>query len=77
LRGLLKTFNDSKCPEKFMPSVVVMLLIINSRSGARKLTREKWMKLTKASSRTALRDIDELIELGILEQEEAGVPPTG
>jgi Fic family protein len=37
-----------------------------------KLTREKWMKLTKASSRTALRDIDELIELAILEQEEAG-----
>jgi len=37
-----------------------------------KLTREKWMKLTKASSRTALRDIHELIELGILEQEEAG-----
>jgi len=37
-----------------------------------KLTREKWMKLTKASSRTALRDIDGLIELGILEQEEAG-----
>jgi Fic family protein len=37
-----------------------------------KLTREKWMKLTKASSRTALRDINELIELSILEQEEAG-----
>ena len=37
-----------------------------------KLTREKWMKVTKASSRTALRDIDELIELGIFEQEEAG-----
>ena len=37
-----------------------------------KLTREKWTKLTKASSRTALRDIDELIEFGILEQEEAG-----
>lgn len=37
-----------------------------------KLTRERWMKLTKASSRTALRDIDELIQLGILEQEEAG-----
>jgi Fic family protein len=37
-----------------------------------KLTREKWMKLTKASSRTALRDIDALIELRILEQEEAG-----
>jgi Fic family protein len=37
-----------------------------------KLTREKWMKLTKTSSRTALRDINELIELSILEQEEAG-----
>ena len=37
-----------------------------------KLTREKWMKLTKASSRTSLRDIDELIELGILEQGGAG-----
>jgi len=37
-----------------------------------KLTREKWMKLTKASSRTALRDINGLIELNILEQEEAG-----
>jgi DNA-binding response OmpR family regulator len=37
-----------------------------------KLTREKWMRLTKASSRTALRDIDELIELGVLEQEGAG-----
>jgi len=37
-----------------------------------KLTRAKWMKLTKASSRTALRDIDDLIDLGVLEQEEAG-----
>jgi len=37
-----------------------------------KLTRDKWMKLTKASSRTALRDIEELISLGVLEQEEAG-----
>jgi len=37
-----------------------------------KLTREKWMKLTKASSRTALRDIEELIGLGVVEQEEAG-----
>ncbi len=37
-----------------------------------KLTRAKWMKLTKASSRTALRDIEDLIELGVLEQEEAG-----
>jgi Fic family protein len=37
-----------------------------------KLTREKWMKLTKASSRTALRDIEQLIELGVLELGEAG-----
>jgi hypothetical protein len=32
-----------------------------------KLTCEKWMKLTKASSRTALRDIEESIDLGVLE----------
>ena len=37
-----------------------------------KLTRAKWMKMTKASSRTALRDIEELIELKIIEQEAAG-----
>lgn len=37
-----------------------------------KLTRDKWMKLTKASSRTALRDIEELIAIGVVEQEEAG-----
>ena len=37
-----------------------------------KLTREKWMKLTKASSRTALRDIEELIDMGVMEREEAG-----
>lgn len=37
-----------------------------------KLTRDKWMKMTRASSRTALRDIEELIAIGVLEQEEAG-----
>jgi Fic family protein len=37
-----------------------------------KLTRDKWMKITKASSRTALRDIEELIAIGVVEQEEAG-----
>ena len=37
-----------------------------------KLTREKWMKITKASSRTALRDIEELIVARVIEQEEAG-----
>ena len=30
------------------------------------------MKITKASSRTALRDIEELIAIGVIEQEEAG-----
>jgi Fic family protein len=37
-----------------------------------KLTREKWTKMTNASSRTALRDIEDLINLGIIEQEGAG-----
>ncbi len=37
-----------------------------------KLTRGKWMKMTNASSRTALRDIEELIAIGVIEQEEAG-----
>ncbi len=37
-----------------------------------KLTRAKWMKITKTSSRTALRDIEELIAMGVIEQEEAG-----
>ncbi len=37
-----------------------------------KLTRDRWMKMTKTSSRTALRDIEELIALGVIEQEEAG-----
>src|SRR6266850_517783 len=33
-----------------------------------KLTREKWMKITKASSRTALRDIEKLIAVGVIER---------
>jgi Fic family protein len=37
-----------------------------------KLTRDKWTKITRASSRTGLRDIEELIDMGVLEQEEAG-----
>jgi Fic family protein len=37
-----------------------------------KLTRDKWMKITKTSSRTALRDIEELIAIGVIEQGEAG-----
>jgi Fic family protein len=37
-----------------------------------KLTRDKWMRITKVSSRTALRDIEELIAAEVIEQEEAG-----
>jgi Fic family protein len=37
----------------------------------RKLTREKWMKITKACSRTALRDFEQLIAVGVIEQDEA------
>ena len=37
-----------------------------------KLTSSKWAKMTKVSSDTALRDIKDLIEKGILKQEKAG-----
>jgi Fic family protein len=37
-----------------------------------KLTSSKWAKMTKTSPDTALRDIKDLIEKGILQQEEAG-----
>jgi Fic family protein len=37
-----------------------------------KLTSSKWAKITKASSDTALRDIKDLINKGILQQEDEG-----
>ena len=37
-----------------------------------KLSSSKWAKITKTSSDTALRDIKDLIEKGILKQEEGG-----
>ena len=37
-----------------------------------KLTSSKWAKMTKCSTDTALRDIKDLIEKGILKQDEAG-----
>jgi Fic family protein len=37
-----------------------------------KLTTEKWAKLTKSSHDTALRDIQDLIDKGILKQEKGG-----
>ncbi len=48
--------------------------VLNKLSGGfeGKLTRDRWMRLTKASSRTALRDIEELIAIGVIEREEAG-----
>ena len=37
-----------------------------------KLTSSKWAKMTKISADTALRDIKDLIEKGVLKQDEAG-----
>ena len=37
-----------------------------------KLTSSKWAKITKTSTDTALRDIKDLIEKGILKQDDAG-----
>jgi Fic family protein len=37
-----------------------------------KLTSSKWAKIVKSSPDTALRDIQDLIEKGILEREEGG-----
>ena len=37
-----------------------------------KLTSSKWAKLTKVSSDTALRDITDLVDRGVLEKEDAG-----
>jgi Fic family protein len=37
-----------------------------------KLTSSKWAKITKCSQDTALRDIGELVEQGILSKDAAG-----
>jgi Fic family protein len=37
-----------------------------------KIKSSKWAKITKCSADTALRDIKDLIEKGILRQEESG-----
>ena len=42
-----------------------------------KLTSSKWAKITKTSPDTALRDIKDLIEKGILKQDKAGGRSTG
>src|SRR6267378_1973350 len=73
---------STACRRKFLKSLKQKKVSLNDRqtkvlnklfSGFEgKLTREKWMKITKASSRTALRDIEELIAIGVIEQEEAG-----
>ena len=48
----------------------IINLLLDGFEG--KLTTEKWGKLAKTSHDTALRDIQELIEKGILKQEKAG-----
>ena len=37
-----------------------------------KLTSSKWAKITRCSSDTAVRDINDLLQKGILEKEAAG-----
>jgi Fic family protein len=37
-----------------------------------KLTSSKWAKITKSSSDTAVRDINDLVQKGILHKDEAG-----
>jgi len=37
-----------------------------------KLTSSKWAKITKSSSDTAVRDINDLVQKGILQKDEAG-----
>jgi Fic family protein len=48
----------------------VINLLLDGFDG--KLTTEKWAKLTKTSHDTALRDIQDLIEKGIMKQDKAG-----
>src|SRR6202171_3246866 len=49
---------------------MIINLLLDGFEG--KLTTEKWAKLTKSSHDTALRDIQDLISKGILQQEEGG-----
>lgn len=48
----------------------VLNLLLNGFEG--KLTSSKWARLTKCSTDTALRDINQLIELGILTKDATG-----
>jgi len=48
----------------------IINLLLDGFEG--KLTTEKWGKLAKTSHDTALRDIQELIEKGVLKQQKAG-----
>ena len=48
----------------------VLVMLLNGFDG--KLQSSKWAKITKCSSDTALRDIRDLMEKGILRQEQSG-----
>jgi len=50
--------------------IVVLNKLLDDFYG--KLTTSKWSKLTKCSSDTALRDINDLVEKGILKKQNAG-----
>ncbi len=77
-----KITSDALEQELFWQNLKARNVFLNSRqkkvlnkllSGFEgKLTRDKWMKISKTSSRTALRDIEEVIAMGIIEQGEAG-----
>jgi Fic family protein len=49
----------------------LMINILFDESSV-KLTTSKWAKITKCSADTALRDINDLIEKGILIKDDAG-----
>lgn len=48
----------------------ILIRLLDGFSG--KLTSSKWAKVTKCSSDTAIRDINDLLEKGVLKKEEAG-----
>jgi len=69
---LHKTYFWDKHKETILNSRQRLMLnkLLDGFSG--KLKTSKWAKITKCSSDTALRDIKDLIEKGILKQDESG-----
>ena len=74
--SMKKIFQKAEFWEKYKKTPINyrQLLMINSLFDyfLVKLTSSKWAKITECSADTALRDIKDLIEKGLLQQEEAG-----